>query len=206
MVCKSVLRSRAFLLSALEGATRLVGVRLVDERTRLSMYHRYPGHVHACYCCPELPAMRPEMFAWYFKFACVRNPWDRCVSLYKERVGTPGVEVDFTTFVQWLEHASDTCLWPTTHRNQVDWLSIDGLIAVDCVMRFETLDADWRSIAARLNVSPDLPNLDGRGQPDSRGQPKRDFHENYRSYYTPETRDRVGRLFRRDIEAFSYEF
>lgn len=134
-----------------------------------------------------------------FKFGFVRNPWDRVVSLHcrKEQgreLGPPA----FEDFVEWIQNASDTCIHPTPHRNQLDWfLDERGEIAVDFIGRFENLSGDFAVICERLGIAPpSLPhekrNTAGR--------------KRYTEYYTPALRDLVAEKFRVDIEAFGYEF
>ena len=65
---------------------------------------------------------------------------------------------------------------------------------MDFVGRFETLEQDYAAVAARLGVQPDLPHAN------------RTVHEDYRTYYTPETAEIVRQRFSRDVETFGYEF
>lgn len=150
----------------------------------------------------EILGRTPEGRAFFdeaFKFAFVRNPWDRVVSLFhrKER-GRVGAPETFPEFCAWIEHASDTCVHPTTHRNQVDWITDEsGAIAVDFVGRFESLHRDFRHVCERLAT----PYLSLAHEKDNRAG-----RRPYTEYYTPELRDMIGEKFAVDIARFGYAF
>ncbi|USN97915.1 MAG: sulfotransferase family 2 domain-containing protein [Phycisphaeraceae bacterium] len=138
-------------------------------------------------------------FETYFKFGFVRNPWDRVVSLFsrKERGREQGPET-WDEFVEWIENASDTCVHPTPHRNQLDWfLDERGEVAVDFIGRFERLDTDFATICERLGL--DVPPL-----PHEKRNPAGRKH--FTEYYTAAQRDLIGEKFRVDVEHFGYTF
>ena len=59
----------------------------------------------------------------------------------------------------------------------------------------ENLQSDFETVMRELNLSCiKLPHLNASK------------HENYRSYYDNETREKVGEWFKRDIELFNYNF
>ena len=163
----------------------------------------------------ELPA---DVFNSYFKFAVVRNPWDRLLSDYnyqlrKSRPAESKLHLyderrTGRSFAQCVEavlaqsHPYPASSWggdvsPGIHRfsPQLDWITIDGIQAVDYVARFESLDDDFRVVAqaAGLECSR-LPRRNRR------------FHFHYSRYYDSSTRDAVGQFYARDIAAFNYEF
>ena len=82
---------------------------------------------------------------------------------------------------------------PGTH---LDWLQIEGNIAVEYFAKFEKLDEDWESICCHLNL-PCRPLRVRNSEPGRR---------EYRDYYDDETREIVGRRFQREIALFGYEF
>ena len=139
-----------------------------------------------------------DIMSGYLKFSVVRNPWDRVVSLYHRREGLqPRHHLTFEQFVDRLEYASDTCIHPSPHRNQVDWLKdAEGRIGVDEILRFETIDNDWLRTGRRLGIDQALPHANRN--PDDR-QP-------YSTFYDGRLRDRVAALFAEDIEALGYRF
>lgn len=140
-----------------------------------------------------------KIFGEYFKFGFVRNPWDRTVSLYLRREGICLSElISFDQFVDWIKYSSDTCIHPSRHTNQMDWLTDSrGNVIVDFIGRFEQLDQDWAFVCQKIGLSGTvLPHLNRRG------------HEkrHYAEYYTPRTREIIARKFATDIEYFGYEF
>jgi hypothetical protein len=140
-----------------------------------------------------------QLFNDYFKFAFVCNPWDRTVSLYERREGQQmAQQMTFEEFVHWIEYSSDTCLQPTRHKNQLDWLTdSDGKVAMDFIGRFERLDEDWQGICDRLNIgNKPLPHVNKNP-----GQQK-----HYSESYTDKTRKIIADKFKVDIEYFGYEF
>jgi hypothetical protein len=150
----------------------------------------------------------PDRFARYFKFTFVRNPWDRAVSAYTYlgKGGSAASQEDaqwadfvnsFDTFdafiCDWLNE--ENALRNALFTPQVVFLKdIFGRIDLDFVGRFESLQADYDQVAQRLGVDAPLPHLNQSRSAD------------FRSFYTPEARDRVARVYAEDIDAFGYRF
>ena len=141
------------------------------------------------------------VFASFFKFAAVRNPWARAVSLYSRREGVVTKDkVTFDEFCRSHMYASDTCIHPTLHQNQLDWLCDDsGRCVMDYVYRVEDLDHALSEIAERTNgrlrlVSGNLNVNPGSGS------------SSYRDLYTDDTRLMIARRFEKDIDCFGYSF
>ena len=168
----------------------------------------YDGHLHYiedAHGHQPLSSLRDRPAFAYFKFAFVRNPWDRLVSAfhYLDRGGCNALDQafrdahlaryarDFTAFVHDLDrHMDGLHLRPQCH-----WLCDDeGRVLADFVGRFETLTADFGVVAARLELPRVLPCLNTSE------------HRFYREYYDPDTCAIVHRLYRQDIEAFRYQF
>jgi hypothetical protein len=169
----------------------------------------------ACYL-DELGAGKIESL---FKFAFVRNPWERIFSEYNfqrkksERPDTVRLflckeDGSVRTFPEWVRHAlshpEDHCSqhWggrtsEHIHRlsPQFDWISIDNRIAVDFVGRLERLQEDFEKVCDQL----DLPRHKLRRK-------NRKFHWNYKRYYDHETQKLVTDYYAKDIDAFGYQF
>jgi chondroitin 4-sulfotransferase 11 len=163
----------------------------------------------------ELPA---GIFDGYFKFAVVRNPWDRLLSdyNYQRRKSRPAdsklhlfdANGRRREFAAWIEAAfTETSRYPASHWGgevspgihrfspQLDWISLAGGVAVDFVARFEHLDEDFAVIRRTLGLEQTtLPRRNPR------------FHFHYSRYYDDAMRDRVGQYYARDIAAFGYAF
>jgi hypothetical protein len=134
-----------------------------------------------------------ETWNTYFKFAVERNPWERQVSLFFFRHRSRDPKLEFERYVssQW---------YSLLHSNRSDnWeiYTIGGKIAVDRVLRFENIEADFAEVAR-------IVGLEDVALPHANAGPKRDRH--YRDFYTPKSRDIVARWYAKEIEAFGYEF
>ena len=159
-----------------------------------------------------------QLFESYFKFAVVRNPWDRILSDYnfqKKKKSNPDDKLfalddrgRTRKFAEWVETALskpfhyEARRWggevsPGIHRwsPQLDWISLNGKIAVDCVLRMESLQEDFQGVLRILGQpSEELPCRNWK------------FHAHYSHYYDEGTKKMVGDYYAKDIEAFGYRF
>lgn len=148
-----------------------------------------------------LRARAKEVFETFFKFSAVRNPWARALSLYSRR---EGVKVNgrhsFDEFCRQHFYASDTCLEPTLHKNQLDWLCDEsGRVAVDYVYKLEDLDEAVTEIKNRTDGRIQLERRRENYNPHSQSR-------SYRDVYTEETRNMIAKRFEKDIDYFKYTF
>jgi len=140
-------------------------------------------------------------FTAAFKFACVRNPWARAVSLYARREGILLQEhIPFETFVEHHLFASDTCVYPTLHKTQSEWLcDPNGILLMDYVFKLEDFDRAIRDIAemteGRLVLESVHENRNVTSQSDV-----------YRDLYTGHTRTLISKHFEADIDRFKFTF
>ena len=143
----------------------------------------------------------PEVYASLYKFAFVRNPWDRLVSRHayllrkKEHAHSRTVNElgGFEPYLKW-----ELALGPRNGamRHQADYVTgTDGRLIVDFIGYFERLAEDFAMVCRRIGVRASLPSPKAHA-------PRQD----YRSFYTEETRDLVARAYARDIELFGYSF
>jgi hypothetical protein len=149
-------------------------------------------------------------FRRYFRFAFVRNPWDRVVSAYvfARQGGTSRVQPipnpvyqgaefrSFGVFVrQWLAHA-DLLEEDVVFTPQWRFICDDrGEVIVDHVGKVENLAADMAVVEKRLGRAIRLDDLN---------RTNRDT--DHRTYYDEEAREIVARVYARDIEMFGYGF
>ena len=145
----------------------------------------------------------PGVSDWtrYYKFGFVRNPWDRATSLY-ERYAERSKRrkqktISFEEFIEWMKYTSSSCIYSTPHRYQLDWfVDSSGDVLVDFIGKFERLDDDWATVAAKLKIDAPLPKLNVTATK----------HRHYTEYYNNKTRDIINTRFAVDIEYFEYEF
>lgn len=161
------------------------------------------GHVHV----PDLlgeGVVSAEYLERAFKFAFVRNPFDRLVSLYfyLRRIRCPDVpgSMDFAGFCRAVEERTPRVgLFNYRGLSQCNpmaaWLvGKDGRLLVDEVGRFENLEADFARIGERIGIRSPLPH-------ENRGS-----RADYRLYYNRESRAMVERFFHQDLAHFGYGF
>jgi hypothetical protein len=141
------------------------------------------------------PYLRPEEFERLFKFAFVRNPFDRFISYCAFMTRKSGLfERDPKAIMR---HFIDNPPW--THilfQPQHSFVtSAEGEMLADEVGRVEEMQPSYDRIAARIGVPTavlDKVNTSNR--------------RDYRDYFVPELVDGVARLYARDLELFGYQF
>lgn len=150
----------------------------------------------------------PSTFAMFFKFAFVRNPWDRLVSAYshfrRERQDVLRAESvkTFDEFVHFIIEAEpETCtrgaLVQAIKRPQLEYLiGLHGELLVDFVGRYENLHDDFQQIAFRLGLSQlKLPHMR-----------RSDRKQDYRRHFSDSLADCVAMHYADDLAAFQYDF
>lgn len=153
----------------------------------------------------------PEVYARAYKFAFVRNPWDRFSSsfhfmkhgtkwqLQKDWARKHIGDLTFAEFTYRLRNPlfrasilAERFFWPQTF-----WLGRGGRIdGVDELFRFESIDAGTEQLCERFGIAPPATT------PHLRKVEKADFRELYDGTMV----DIVARLYRRDIAALGYAF
>ena len=178
-----------------------------DAADHLNLYGWNPSVGWLNHLTPEETVaagfLRPSDVCHLFKFAFVRNPWDRTVSEYcwkfkNGRVsfrdfvlavvngGNPDVVSEYRSPIAFLQHV----------RPQSDFLlKASGEPSVDEVGRFENFAADFDRISRTAGLKP-MPLGHWNGSE----------HGPYRSYYDDETASLVGHFYASDIERFGYRF
>ena len=145
---------------------------------------------------PHMPAyeirrlLGEETWNSYFKFTIERNPWDRQVSLYHWHYHDRERKPSFDLFIRSPFHRKVS--------KNFDTYAIGGKVAADYVCRYETLDGDLATVLKQLGIDEAvaLPRAKGKHRSERA----------WRDYYTPRTRDIVGRWYAREIDAFGYSF
>ena len=160
---------------------------------------------------------RKKLRGWddYFKFAFVRNPWDRLVSWYSMivRAQSTGnrswnalwsyVYNNSSTFEEFIRNCSgevevEDGVFYSFAYNQLDYLTDErGNLLVDFIGRLETFEDDMREVADTVGMT-----LESETIPRKNRAP----HRHYSTFYNRETETIVRERFKKDIEYFGYEF
>lgn len=161
------------------------------------------------------PQATADQWNQYFKFAFVRNPWDRAVSMYRHirmsremnatgkmryldeitrRLRIQPEEFSFEVFVKAVlrDRVFDNYHWD----QQIHCFTDEsGRNLFDFIGRFESLQCDFEMVCRRIGFPlKTLPHHN------------RTQREHYSGYYTDETSQIVADVYRDDIAMFDYAF
>lgn len=172
------------------------------EQVRLFVEKKLPfpelakiGHGHI-----SLQELRPVIgeaaFANHFKFAFVRNPFDRFVSYCAFTTSREGsFERDPKAVMRHFLFTAP----PHHHMNfrpQHSFIAdAEGRLLTDALGRVEEMQASYDAICARIGIAST-----------TLGRANVSRHADYRSYYDQQLIDGVARRYARDLELFGYEF
>jgi hypothetical protein len=144
----------------------------------------------------ELKAVAsPDVWS-YFKFAFVRNPWERFVSYtaFMHRQGD--------AFAADPRGAMERVLASPEHRTRIVFrpqhefiCDAAGTVMVDFIGRHETMQASYEAICDRIGLPKQVLERVNASS-----------HGPWRDYYTDVLKARVAELYARDIEIFGYKF
>jgi Sulfotransferase family len=153
----------------------------------------------------------PKLDEWdeYFKFAFVRNPWDRLVSWYSmvTNFRKEGNELwryvhdNSSNFREFIYNCTDEveikkAVYYSFAYNQLDYVTDEyGNLLVDFIGRLENFDEDVHEVFDRIGVELETVPHKNRSR-----------HQHYSAFYAPDTEMIVRERFKRDIEYFGYEF
>lgn len=150
------------------------------------------GHLTLQQVRQHLPA---EDFAGFFKFAFVRNPFDRFVSYCAFMTRTQGhFERDPKAVMRhYLANPPFRhILFQPQHTFVTD---LDGKLLSDELGRVEEMQQSYDRIAERIGIpAQPLEKVNASSRRD------------YRGYYDPQLIGGVAKLYSRDLELFGYEF
>lgn len=155
----------------------------------------------------EYERANPRKFREYFKFAFVRNPWDRLLSAYiflkkgglnqMDRAWAEANLSQFETFEEFVtEWVNEENIWSWVHFTPQHYFICDdqGNIKMDFVGRMENIQEDFSYICQKINKQVKLPEVN------------KTRNDHYSNYYNDKTREIVSNVYAKDIEIFSYKF
>lgn len=142
------------------------------------------------------PVLGEYVFKRYYKFAFVRNPYDRfvsyCAFMGREDNEFEAAPRDFMKHIVKNRNSMDHLLYRPQHEFITD---AEGHLAVDFIGRTEDMQASYDAICARLELPPAALGCINTSR-----------HRPYVEYYDAELRNAVATVYRRDLELFNYEF
>lgn len=147
----------------------------------------------------------PGVFCSAFRFAVVRNPWDRLWSFYRygcrKLTPMPALFGDWPSFVTWVVEGplSPSPEWNRAKMQQVAYLHDGcGRCIVGRIIRLEDIDTAWIPLCREIGIDP-APELPRRNVSPKRldVSPWRGRHE--------ELLEAVGEFFLADVTRFDYE-
>ena len=159
------------------------GIRIIDNQNIV------PVHMSAI----EMQEAHPIWFNNFYKFTIVRNSWDRIFSAYmmgynsRSRAGMP--MLTFEDFLQKINNKN----W----RDQLSYITINGKIVMDQVIRFEDLQNEWSQLCQTIGKSyePMVHVLKNQNKSIT-------LHD----VYTPNNIKLVAQMCKKEIEYFNYDF
>ena len=131
-----------------------------------------------------------EVWNTFFKFAIVRNPYDRLVSYYhfhKSPQYRYPARANTLSFNDWIFKGLDNNIKKT----QTWYLDED----IDYIGNVEYLENDWSVICQEIGIEPyKLPKFNVSE------------HKESKSYYTDESEKVVRKIYQDDFETFNYDY
>lgn len=170
-----------------------------EDRARLNLHekdldwvalNRLQSNYHHLSARALKQILDPELWVRYYKFAVIRNPFDRIVSFYEyhKMTGERGLTKG-RNFKEWFWHVEFIPSMKPYVYDEADNLLVDKLI------RFEDLESGFRETCHEIGIdSMSLPHE------------KKSKRKDYKQYYDKQMRDFVEEKLAIDLQTFSYSF
>lgn len=137
----------------------------------------------------------------YFKFAFVRNPWDREVSFFffKRRAQSQEYQLskDKKSFLGFIKSYTDSACWRFVYNE-------DFVQAIDFIGRYETLQQDFDYICNKINIP--ITTLEVHLKSTNKLYPYQEYYKNIDGHYDEELIEMVRNKWQKDVEFFNYRF
>jgi hypothetical protein len=151
------------------------------------------GHLSVRELRPHLPR---TVWDEYFKFAFVRNPFDRFVSacffLHRGQANFAAAPtMQMKRALSRRRFRQRVLIRPQSRQ----LAGADGRVPLDYVGRFERLQDSYDRICTRIGIAPSRLAQRNASQ-----------HAAYARYYDPELKDMVADFYREDVDNFDYGF
>lgn len=178
----------------------LKGASFYDSLNASSKYKFYKklsdNPVHPPACCIEKAF--PEEWKSYFKFAFVRNPYERLVSDYLWRKRSSKKDFTFLSYLKMLANGDDSSgVIHKGHVSNLDMITMDGTICVDYIGHYENLKDDFQKLG-------DMIGLEGLAL--ETNQKSSGDGLDYGSYYGIEEKKIADILVKDELNILKYDF
>lgn len=181
---------------------RFVWFRVAKVGTRTIYNHLKESKLTLDVDHPYNVSYIPRLYKKYFKFAFVRNPWDRIVSSWHNKV-LKGNHFKFddtelkrmSQFENFIDYVSGLDIENCNNHLRSQCALID-LNEIDFLGRFENFEHDLRYVLERIGIQS------YRLMHRNKSHRKKD----YREYYNNEMKEKVYKIYQKDIGILGYQF
>ncbi len=137
--------------------------------------------------------LQEDEYKNYFKFAFVRNPWDRVLSwyfFYSSFNVMKNLSTKDETFKDFILNKSRSYRWSGDNQSQYNFTK-----CCDFIGKYENLQQDFNTVCDKIGIQQQqLPHKN------------KTKHKHYTKYYDKETKQIVAEKLAKDIEYFNYKF
>lgn len=142
--------------------------------------------------------MEKCLFEQLFKFAIIRNPWERMISLYFSAHRGPKIEWNRNKFIELVYRSKPlryfiNKIYRYRSYNKQNSKTLDN--DIDFLIRYERLNDDFEKVCKILGISPKPLKVLNQSR-----------RQHYSMYYDDELIDLIERKFREEIIYGKYQF